>query len=281
MRASGQFRVSALNRGSFRVDRHSAQSVGLVGWWPLAVQGGSAEDRDYSGYKNNGTRTNTPTRQPAHIRNWGGVTALDMQASDYVDVSHVAPLRFGASNWTWTFWVQSHLQVTNTSYYLINTRGTPAATANYLAINYRNNVFRAFFQNTAASGFSDTLNTYAINVFHHVAVVRDNSQPKLSIYVNAVDDTNVNTALSAAYNIDNSNSYVFGSGKDATLDTFDGLMKDIRVYDRALSADLISQIYAEPWRIVKPLGEQGIGFVSAAAGTILPQVTAAYFGASR
>jgi len=72
----------------------------------------------------------------------------------------------------------------------------------------------------------------------HVALVYDGKEGKMQIYVNGVLDASRSVAAGRPVNL---NGIKIGSwGPNARL--FDGMMDEFRIYDRALSAEEITEL---------------------------------------
>jgi hypothetical protein len=105
--------------------------------------------------------------------------------------------------------------------------------------------YRSFVDTTVkGANFSIDLNEW-----QHIAVTYQSTGTE--IYKNAVElSYSSYTAGSGTNSSDSSEDFIVGN-QDSSGRGFDGLIEDVRVYDRVLSADEISQIYAS-------LGRDGI-----------------------
>ena len=82
-----------------------------------------------------------------------------------------------------------------------------------------------------------------LNTWTHLAVTIGNS--KLTMYQNGtLDSANSNIAITSGLPLTLNDSLIFGKGDNAYGDQFGGNLFDVRIYNRALSAAEISQIYS-------------------------------------
>jgi hypothetical protein len=94
-----------------------------------------------------------------------------------------------------------------------------------------------------------TVNTYNDGLWHHLVATRaGTSSANLDIYVDGVDVPTINMADQGAGDISNSYGLSVGAKYDAGdsdrwEDFFDGLIDDVRIYDKALSAEEVQQLY--------------------------------------
>jgi hypothetical protein len=86
--------------------------------------------------------------------------------------------------------------------------------------------------------------TLASNTLHHVCGVYDTTAALLRMYIDGVQEATTATGATGSVN---TQSLVIGNGP-WPLRVFNGLMEDVRVYNRALTADEVQTIYASRGR---------------------------------
>jgi len=206
---------------------------GLVGYWKFDETTGTST-YDSSGNSNVGTLINGPTRQSGTNCQAGGCLSFD-GSTNYVTSSDSNSLDI-AGNLTVSAWVKWN---SFKDYGLIVDKGPANGsvnTSNYAIWSYANNTIKGFIGNGSANNETDYISTSVLTtgVWHLVNLVADGSS--LSIYVDGAfraSTTQTVTPAANAYSL-----YI-----TAPTYTLDGLIDDVRVYNRALSANEISQLY--------------------------------------
>lgn len=194
---------------------------GLVGYWKFdEATGVTAYD---SANNNKGTLTNTPTR----VSNCKVARCIDFDGTnDYVVTSILPAL---GTAFTLSAWVNPDT-LAPASYNIIVSRGLP-----YIGFTSQKPIFSfqdsGSIQRNAVSASNATTGQWI-----HLLGVHDGTSGKL--YVNGVlAATAVNTPLSVT-----STSWDIGAHKAPNY-YLDGKLDDVRIYNRALSAGEISQLY--------------------------------------
>jgi hypothetical protein len=100
--------------------------------------------------------------------------------------------------------------------------------------------FQAFMWNTAIGTYlSATSAAKKTNQWYHLVMLADASSPSLRIYVDGVLEA---TATNPSGTLGGNGSGNLTIGVNATVE-FNGLIDDVRIYNRALSADEIKRLY--------------------------------------
>jgi len=254
-------RLGAFDNGDINVDApglsgHTAVTMdsssatsGLVGYWKLDESSGATTAADSSGSGNNGTLVNmTPASDwvTGHI---GG--GLDFDGSnDYVNCGNNSSLRI-TSNITVAAWVKTR-DCGNGQYNPYVTKGDHS-----YGLQHRQTNRLEFFIYHSGNWYPVQ---YAVtssfnNVWHHVAGTYNGSRVKL--YVDGVlraTNNHTGSIASSTYNVE------LGRCAEDTSRLYNGVLDSVRIYNRALSAAEITQLYG--WA-----GDDGI--VSGGAGYVV------------
>ncbi len=224
-RMPGTFELGTnLSLGPFTRDN------GLVGYWSFD-EGTGTTAYDYSGNSNTGTLTNGPTWQTSANCKKGGCLSFD-GVDDYVGAPSTSALNFTANGtFSISVWVKP------------NTLASAWRRGIIVQENYLNSGYRFGFSNggqplfwTGQSGGTLELNSsqnLIINEWNHLTVAYNNQQA--FIYVNGLQAGNASGTYAAGLNPTRLGYLV--------SEYFSGIFDDIRIYNRALSADEISAIY--------------------------------------
>ncbi len=224
-----------------------APTTGLVGWWKLDDAMGSTAI-DSSGNGNTGTLMGGPTWGAGEI---GGALGFAGDASgQFVDVPDAAVLQL-AGSWTVATWVNLTALPAAGDYDTLVAKSTAGGFANYnllvdnghvnagmgWMIAYNGNGVGACGIANAESPSPPSLGTWT-----HLASVYDETAQTLTLYVDGAavavsDETDCAPAQT-------------GGGEDLTLGTeygggvtmLAGVLDDVHVYNRALSAAEITQV---------------------------------------
>jgi hypothetical protein len=205
----------------------------LIAWWKLDDgQGYSATD--VLGISN-GTLYGNTQWVPGRI----GPTALSFDGSgDYVDCGNDSSLNLGTSNFTISAW--------------INVRSVPVGLCPGIVSKWQdlNNrwYFHVFgpdyiqFTSKTNGNFVYYVNTdhfLSFNQWYHVCFVADGLG---KIYVNGQDRT-TGVSYTPASLSNNATLKIGYNGYTGSQQYFDGMIDDVRIYDRALSAAEVQALY--------------------------------------
>jgi hypothetical protein len=240
----------------------SGDITDAVGWWKLDDGSGSSAT-DSSGNGNTGTLQNSPTWLAGKL---GGALSFN-GSNQYVDIGNPSDLRITGSL-TITAWVNG------TSYAGDNVVLSKWAAAGNRSYDLRISVTDCgaadveFLLSDDGSSPETLCGTTAIGTggWHFIAAVYDPSTPAMKIYVDgALNGTNtVNPPLSLYNGTQNVN---MGRKSDAS-GYFNGALDDVRIYNRALSASEIAQIYN-----YNPLSRTAKGTISSNANSLTTTLT--------
>lgn len=210
---------------------------GLVGWWKMdesAWDGTSGEVVDSSGNGNHGTGYGGVTTAAGRFGNGGSFDGVD----DYVEVGNNSTLenlpRLTISTWVYL--------TDNGVYRGIVTKGTNLVFQNP---SYRNDTIKMYRLTTGQTATTiPTQGSVPRNQWNHVVATYDDfGDRKWHVYVNGSKPSyETHQAATGTLASDAASSLNLGSLNDDQ--PLNGKMDDTRIYNRALSASEISELYS-------------------------------------
>jgi len=211
--------------------------IGLIGWWKFDEGEGSIA-YDSAG-ENDGT-IHGPTWTAGQINSALSFDGVD----DYVNIPYDASLDIDASEGiTLSVWIKLNSYPTDSDsgpiFGLFDSKG--AGTKNHLAIGRSINGNPISWDQYPPSGGGITSIKPDLDKWYHVAVVQDSSYR--AIYINGTLDVSDNIPESYQGNIPD--TIRIGNRADLAPFYFHGTIDDIRIYDKALSAEEIWQLYQD------------------------------------
>ncbi|MHC4584512.1 MAG: LamG domain-containing protein [Planctomycetota bacterium] len=220
----------------------NAQDPSLVGYWKLDDEG-TGTVLDYSGNDRHGTINGDPQFVP-------GLFGQAMQFTgdpDYVNIGGYKGL-LGGHAFTIAAWIKTAGNGEIVGW------GNNSATER---VEFRLNESRLRTEHGSGNRQGDTV--VSDNQWHHVALtVQENSTisyPQVILYLDGEDDTRTGTS-SNAFNIVENFDLSIARQYSSSNRWFIGLMDEVRVYDRALSAEEIQNL-AVPPKAHKPIPADG------------------------
>ncbi len=207
-------------------------NAGLQAYYSL---NGNVNDGSGNGY--NGTVMGNPVWTTGRISG-----ALDFSGDDAVYLNSSAgtnsPLNIYNTNLTISAWVKVH-----------GSGGTIVARSQGGAVAYNLSATADFARiNTYKSGTGnwtlDTPSKLSLDTWYHIVGVFDRTADTGLIYVNGTKK-----AESTSMTIDpvsNAAATKIGCRSDTTDFAFDGIIDEVRIYDRALSASEVQELYEVP-----------------------------------
>lgn len=232
----------------YRLTAPTGVDTGLKGYWSFNgqdVSGTTAYDR--SGAGNNGTITNSPAVKGGRVGQ-----ALDFfpNGSDtdaYITMDDPASgiLDFGSGDFSLGFWMKGrgyNSQGSGVNIPVGKKNINSPNSAGYSFMYASDNIL-AFVVGNGTTDFSavQSVATANDNQWHHYVGVR--SGGSIALYV---DGVMITTTTSVSGSTSNGDSFSVGSspvGSDPDLRNVDGLIDEVRVYNRALSAGEIKAQY--------------------------------------
>ncbi len=233
------------NALSFQSQTHSLLGSDLIGWWNFNDP--DARYKDISGYDNHGSCTSCPTVTDG-VPGTGG-TALNFDGvGDYIYISNSTSLNnlFKDGNYTYSVFVKGDPALAITERYgtFIDKwgGGTPGSGARLSML--QNGRFHVEIR-TELDGNNITLESDSkeFDKWYHVTltVTWNNSNTIAKLYVDGILSNEGESET-----ITNNNNNHLYIGWMGFLDYyFNGLIDDVRIYNRALTAQEIKTLYAQ------------------------------------
>ncbi len=215
----------------------------LAGWWKLDDSSGTAA-YDSAG-DNNGILVNGPVWTTGQI---DGALSFD-GVDDYVDLGNSSslklPLPVTISAWIKLDAVEAEQGLVCLDAQQVNEQGVSTFYGIWFIIH--NDRLMTNY-GSGANGFGGRRSKTGTTAFmadrwYHVAAVL-RGPTDMDLYIDAVNDGGSYSGVGGELTYSNGNSHI-GYYGGTTLNYFKGVMDDVRVYDRALSAEEILQIYGE------------------------------------
>ena len=241
---------------------------GLVGLW-LMNEGSGNTVQDLSGTGHVSTFNNAPTwtsgKYGSGIQFVSGSYQSIFFDDRNVDIQTIA---------VWAYLENSVTEQQIVSVYNAVTEGQPIQIRQAIIIDASNVMGGTIY----AVDAYETIDTPFVAGWHMIVQTHDYSVASQRVYVDGVRVTGTTGSLGLT---SSRQGITLGADMNAAADFFDGIISHCCVYNRALSASEIQQLYREPFCM---FDRDPIELWSAAQGggapatTILPQITNAYMG---
>ena len=230
-------RLYGLGQAKFANSPVMSLTSGLVGYWTFDGQHtnwATGKVFDMSGKGNTGTMTSMSTSTTPVAGKFGQAFKFD-GVDDYVSMGTSATYGFTSSDFSASAWI-----------YSTNLTPTGQIVGRYSNSNdgwslYQRGSSNQIAFRTAQSGAVQQTNSNAIqtNKWYHVAAVRKGSS--VSIYINGVYSvSSAGTHIDPAFNAGRNS--IIGLGGTSNQ-YFPGLIDDVRIYNRVLSAGEVQKLY--------------------------------------
>ena len=209
-------------------DPAGCMSYGLVGQWDMD-EGGGSKLNDKSGNNNHGTLTNGPKWTKGKS---GGALQFDGK-NDYV-ITSTAAQAFGTNDFSVEGWIYFNTIKTGGSMEGGGLVGTASLNPGWqFGIDYG----RPRFYTRDSTGTTQTskANPFSLKKWYHIAGIRSGNN--LYVYL---DGKLWDSATGDIRNVDNGQSLNIGKAYSGSLD---GMIDDVRIYNRALSAEEVRYHY--------------------------------------
>ena len=215
---------------------------GLVGLWSFDqndIAGTVAYDR--SGQGNNGTLTGGAATTIGRIGqglNFNGST-------QYVDVIDTANLRPGNGSWSYSAWTK--VTASNAERMIINKLGGSPFAGYDMQIGHGGTSGKVLCEyNQSYPGtirISESNTSVADGQWHFLVCVADKNADTVRIYNNGVEMAVTPNNAGSWPNISDTSNLNFGRYAAGNSDYYDAPIDDIRIYNRALSAQEVKRLY--------------------------------------
>lgn len=211
--------------------------AGLVAHWKLD-EATSTTGYDSSGYSRHGTLTNGPSRVASSSCQVGPCVLFDDTKNTYMSVPYY--IFSDAEPWTFTHWIKWTGQNDVYVFYA----GSGSSLRNFLIRYGSNNRFSFRSNTTGYALFAVNSSDSLVGNWAHVTWVADGTG-KLAVYVNGTLSeqlTGIGTSMYMQFLGKGYTSRDYATYPDDTY-YLKGALDDVRVYNRALSANEIKQLY--------------------------------------
>ena len=208
---------------------------GLVSWWKFDETSGTTAD-DFIG-SNDGTLTNGPawtnnTAGPAS----SGALSFD-GSNDYVLVAGATGLDYSAG--TWEGWVMADAWVDNTYRNLFG--GKEGTSYLELQKSKNNGTLTFVLQGTVGIMVTTSAGYLTNGVWHHIATTWDFDADEYEVFIDGVSRGSSTTDYTAPTTP--TNISIGAALRPNPIAYWDGLIDEVRIYDRVLSQSEITQNY--------------------------------------
>jgi hypothetical protein len=233
--ATGVLTIQALGKVKMvNQENATTTSNNPVGWWKMD-EGTGLTTADSSGNGNTGTLTNGPTWATGKLGNGLSFDGVN----DYVNMGNV--LNMTTNDFTVGAWIKTTMVAEG---HIVSKGSNASGTLKRYILQtvLVSGTYRCGF--SISDGDIRTIGSGVINVadgnWHYCVVVFDRDSTA-KVYVDGKLD---GTPVTLASQVDDlTNTTPFYIGRNATGSYFNGLIDDVRIYNRALSAGEVAQMY--------------------------------------
>ena len=201
---------------------------------------GSATAYDRSGNGNDGTLTNGPTPDRGII---GQAMRFD-GSDDYVSVADDASLDFGAvTDFSASVWIKYTSSATDYTGIVVKAESISSWNGWQLVL-VGDNIAAEIGDGSSVIGVSQGLQgstNLSDGNWHFLTLVAERATNYVRLYVDGVQEASVSNSVFGNDN-DNTASVLVGTERTSVL-FFDGLIDNVRIYNKALSVDEVMQLY--------------------------------------
>ena len=247
-----------------QINHSISLSNDIVGCW-LMNEGAGGKVYDLSGNGYHLTASGGPTWQGGK---YGPATKYVTGSTQYFqrDECPVSVLPYTVS--AWVKCGENNPAVFSCFFYI----GKSGDAADYFVLAFQTDgQIRGWDRNSGAQ--AETANDYADDAWHHVvALVTPTAQIRIDLYVDGdyrVDHTGASSDVTSTYN-----RIAFGMARDVSPSfAYTGLIDNVMIWNRALTASEIQQLYIEPFGMFKNPFDWywygGIGAPAVGAGQVI------------
>lgn len=212
---------------------------GLVLYMPFS-EGAGSKTQDLSGRGNHGTLIASPKWVGGKF---GGSLSFN-GVNTYVSITNSVSFNFGTDGFAVSFWGNANIAPSR-AYFAVGKLQNSGPWDNF-NFGITANGFASFTWRTGGTSYSATGATDLTDgIWHHFLGVRNSSG--IHLYVDGffiASNTNANTQL----NEDHTEGLTIGRERTGTGDeSWIGEISEVRIYNRALSAQEVQQLYTDPF----------------------------------
>ena len=228
---------------AFTIDNVSVKEVDLKGYWR---NNGVDTWTDLSEYGNNGTVNGSPTTIQLQEVPYFGTDSLGLpmnrakqgglllDGSSYVTIDDSADFDFGTTGFTIQAWVKPFSLAANDR---IITKGTTDAAEWMISVGTDNASVRVYAEDSGNAGLdsASTFSTLTANTWSMITVVVDTPNDQILFYK---DNGSVETYSTGTWsgNFNGTAPLRIGTNEALSPTRFDGIVDDVKIYNRVLSA---------------------------------------------
>lgn len=217
---------------------HDPLSHGLLGYWKLNETNGNALDSSGNGI--NLTNNNSATYT---LGKYGNATDLEKDSSQFFSTEDNTILSI-TGDLTVGAWIKPESTTSDTQFDI--TGKWDGDNESYLLAQYGDEV--RFYLDSASNYVETSSANLSAGKWYHVAGVFSQSGKSAKIYINGVEQATTTTGTIPS-SIGNDEGYFAIGAEDSTAppnptNFYDGLIDEVRLYNRALSSDEIHELYS-------------------------------------
>jgi hypothetical protein len=209
-----------------------AANSGLVGWWKFTDGSGSSA-ADSSGSGNTGTLQNSPSWVAGHV--WPYALSFN-GTNNGVLVNNSTSLNLSNSNLSIAAWIK--VSSNNGTFREIVRKGTNSSSTWFLFLNGSNEI--SLSTTGSPAEYNNGYAYAADGLWHHVAGVYNGTS--CTLYLDGVQKTSYTCGVPG----NDTSPLGIGYIANSNIQYFAGSMDDVHVYNMALTATQVAQLYAAP-----------------------------------
>lgn len=227
----------------FGIGQRGQVTKGLVSYWSMRNSGTTVYDEW-------GTNTGTAVNGPVFAYT-NGVVGQGARFDGTNTIIRIArnsglePTNISVSVWAWaeTFSdgqkpivIKTWKNNTLTHYYSFGISFDRA-------YNNKLEVFIGRIGSTYSVHVQDTASLFDDGNCHHIVAMLDDTNDKVYLYIDGVKDLDAAETYSIAYGVDSTSDWYIGGDQANEAGAFSGSIDEVRIYNRALTAVEIQQLY--------------------------------------
>ena len=228
----------------FRLNKHSPQARGLVGWWPTLLNSGNKLP-DKSGFGNDGAFPGGTPNPAWATSTQGSVLSYDGN-EDYIsmgDSDLFTPNFISISVW--------FKRVNNDRRLVSKDNNSPVTDRDWLIkLTASDTAQFSLWNQDNAIGTASGGTTISTTAFHIITGTWDGAN--IRVYVDGIQQAE---AARTGTSVNNSGTALELGRRQDAAEHYSGLIGDVRIYNRALSPSEVYQLYAPQtrWELYEPI----------------------------